>query len=154
MWPVVSLFRPQTFLGWLHPSLAVTFHDVEHIPQEISRHYRMIQEGRRITQGLGELELIRTQEVVRRHLDHPASRILDVGGGTGVHAAWLAEEGYAVHVVDPMPHHVEEAARRRRVSAEVGDARQLPVPDDSFDAAQLRPAVSPHRSVGSPPVLG
>ena len=58
----------------------------------ILRHYEAIREEERITAGLGQLELVRTQEILRRHLPSPPARLLDVGGGTGVHAAWLAED--------------------------------------------------------------
>ncbi len=108
---------------------------------EIVRHYETIDEGRRITQGLGQLELLRTREVLGRFLPTSPSFILDVGGATGVHAAWLASRGHAVHVVDLMAHHVEAASRLDaspgRVTAEVGDARELPADDDAYDAALL-----------------
>ncbi|GAA1312497.1 hypothetical protein Psi02_76930 [Planotetraspora silvatica] len=32
----------------------------------------------------------------------PAARILDVGGGMGVHAQWPASDGYGVHLIDPV----------------------------------------------------
>jgi 2-polyprenyl-3-methyl-5-hydroxy-6-metoxy-1,4-benzoquinol methylase len=70
-------------------------------------HYESIDEGRRITEGFGRLELLRTQEVLRRHLPPPGGHILDVGGAKGVHAAWLADDGYDVHVIDPVASHVE-----------------------------------------------
>jgi ubiquinone/menaquinone biosynthesis C-methylase UbiE len=108
---------------------------------EIARHYERMQEGRRITEGLGQLELLRTQEVLRRYLPVHPSSIIDIGGGTGVHASWLASQGHRVHVVDLVGHHVETAARQDgspgRITAEVGDARDLAVADDSFDAALL-----------------
>jgi len=101
----------------------------------------MIQEGRRITEGLGQLELLRTQEVLGRYLPAAPSSILDVGGATGVHASWMAVRGHNVHVVDLMPHHVEAASRLGaspgQITAEVGDARALPLSDDSFDAVLL-----------------
>ena len=53
-----------------------------------------------MTGGLAELELVRTREVLRRHLPPPPARVLDVGGGTGVHARWLLADGYQVHLVD------------------------------------------------------
>lgn len=110
-------------------------------PEEIVRHYEEIEEGRRITEGLGQLELLRTQQVLGRYLPEPPSSILDVGGATGVHAEWLAARGYSVHVVDPMPHHVESASRLQgtlgRITAEVGDARALPVDERAFDAVLL-----------------
>ena len=111
------------------------------VPPEIVEHYEANEEGRRITEGLGRLELLRTQEVLRRHLPEAPLAILDVGGATGVHARWLAADGHDVHVVDLVPAHVEEArgivGSAGRVTAEVGDARKLPVPDDAFDAAAL-----------------
>ena len=36
------------------------------------------------------LEFVRTQELLRARLPAAPVRILDVGGGTGAHAAWLA----------------------------------------------------------------
>jgi hypothetical protein len=39
-----------------------------HLPSEIPEHYRRIDEGARITTGYGQLEVVRTQEIVRRHL--------------------------------------------------------------------------------------
>jgi SAM-dependent methyltransferase len=111
-------------------------------PDEILEHYdREIDEGQRITRGLGQLELLRTREIVRRHLPPPPRRVLDVGGGTGVHAAWLAADGHQVHLVDRVPRHVARArglgAGPGRVTASVGDARHLPAGDASVDAVLL-----------------
>lgn len=109
-------------------------------PDEVVRHYRdEFDEGERITRGLGQLELLRTREIVRRHLPHGRLRILDVGGATGVHAAWLAEDGHRVHVVDPVAAQVARVlespgARAGRITAEVGDARRLASEEASFDA--------------------
>lgn len=80
----------------------------------------------------GRLELVRTQELLRRHLPAAPADVIDVGGGPGVHAAWLAGDGYRVHLVDPVPRHVE-AALGTGVTAELGDAWALPVADASYD---------------------
>ena len=80
---------------------------VEPLDEAILRHYEGAQEELRITSGLGQLELFRTQEVLRRHLPAPPARILDVGGGTGVHASWLADDGYEVRIVDASQRHVD-----------------------------------------------
>ena len=85
--------------------------------------------------GQGRLELERTQQVVRERVA-AGSRIIDVGGGSGVHAAALVARGDRVLLVDPVPRHVA-AARARGVDAVRGDARSLPAPDRSFDAALL-----------------
>jgi SAM-dependent methyltransferase len=111
-------------------------------PVEVREHYaRDIDEGERLRRGPGLLELARTQEIVRRHLPAGPLRILDVGGGTGVHAAWLADDGHDVHLVDPIDRHVEAARRLagpgRRITAEVGDARRLRADPDSAEAVLL-----------------
>jgi SAM-dependent methyltransferase len=106
----------------------------ERFPEEIVDHYdREIDEAQRITQGLRQLELLRTREIVRRHLPPAPQRVLDVGGGTGVHAAWLAADGHRVHLIDRVPRHVEQA-RQGGISAELGDARDLRFASASFDA--------------------
>lgn len=80
----------------------------------------------------GRLEMLRTQELLRRHLPPAPADVLDVGGGTGAHSRWLAADGYRVRLVDPVPHHVD-AARAAGIDAVLGDARQLPVDDDTQD---------------------
>jgi SAM-dependent methyltransferase len=85
----------------------------------------------------GRLEYQRTRELLRRHLPPPPARVLDVGGATGVHARWLAADGYAVHVVDLVPEHVAVASALPGVTAAVGDARRLAVPDAHADATLL-----------------
>lgn len=84
----------------------------------------------------GRLEFLRTQELLRRSLATPAT-VLDVGGGTGVHAEWLARDGHTVHLIDLVPAHVDAASRLPGVTAQVADARQLPVSDASNDAVLM-----------------
>lgn len=107
----------------------------------IHEHYETdIDEDQRLRRGLGRLELARVQEIVRRHLA-PGSRVLDVGGATGVHAEWLLDDGHTVHLVDLLPGHVARATEslggRAGFTASVGDARALAVPDASVDAVLL-----------------
>ena len=83
------------------------------------------------------LELLRTRELLLRQLPIPPAVVLDVGGGTGVHAAWLAGRGYRVHLVDVVPEHVRAAVEHGLVTAEVGDARRLRQADASVDAVLL-----------------
>lgn len=82
----------------------------------------------------GELEFQRTQEIIASHVS--AGRILDIGGGTGRHAAELIVKGHDVELVDPVPKHVEAAARAG-INARLGDARMLPYENDTFDATLL-----------------
>lgn len=85
----------------------------------------------------GQLDFIRTQELLRRLLPPVPARVLDVGGGTGVHARWLADDGYVVHLVDPVPGHVEQAAAQGGFTAALGDVRDLHESDDSADVTVL-----------------
>ncbi len=66
---------------------------MEPVDEAIVRHYQSIREEDRISEGFGQLELMRAREVLRRHLPEPPADVLDVGGATGVHAAWLAGDG-------------------------------------------------------------
>lgn len=85
----------------------------------------------------GRAERLRTLELLDRHLPPAPARVLDVGGGPGVHAAELAARGYEVTLLDPVPLHVEQAARHGSFTAALGDARRLEQADASYDAALL-----------------
>jgi SAM-dependent methyltransferase len=103
---------------------------------DIQRFYQAGLEGGRLLEGSGVIELARTQDVLERYLPAPPARILDVGGGTGVYARWLAGRGYEVHLVDQSPRHIEEAhahAGPALASARVGDARRIEDADGSAD---------------------
>lgn len=111
------------------------------VPPEIVVHYEdtFDEAGRLLSGGWGQVELLRTQELIRRFVPEPPATVIDVGGGPGVHAAWLADEGYEVHLIDPVPRHVASARVRPEPIAGVveGDARSLPYPENSYDAALL-----------------
>jgi SAM-dependent methyltransferase len=103
------------------------------------------------------LEWAGTVEYLRRHLpaapdgesgpdaddgsgsDRP--HVLDVGGGAGRYAVWLAERGYDVTLADPSREQsriargtVAERGLDDRVGVARGDVRDLPVGADAFDA--------------------
>ena len=103
------------------------------VPVEVIAHYAEGQEHARLTSGHGRLELWRTQDILLRNLPPAPARVLDVGGGPGIYAEWLAGLGYAVHVVDPVRLHVEQAASLAGVTAAVGDARALAERDATYD---------------------
>ncbi|MFE5853032.1 class I SAM-dependent methyltransferase [Streptomyces sp. NPDC056500] len=107
------------------------------LAKEITAYYERGEEDGRLRSGAGRLEFWRTQDVLRRLLPPPAAQLLDVGGGSGIHAQWLAADGYLVELIDPMPLHVKQAAQLRGVTARIGDARALDVSGESVDVVLL-----------------
>jgi SAM-dependent methyltransferase len=113
------------------------------IPPEILVYYNRGNEELRLNASLGRLERIRTWEILERYLPPAPSCVLDVGGGTGVYSLPLSARGYEVHLVDPVPLHVERARQLSGASdtplatAEVGDARRLSFPDATIDVTLL-----------------
>jgi ubiquinone/menaquinone biosynthesis C-methylase UbiE len=112
--------------------------------QRMLDHYGEADEASRLRSGWFQLEHARTQELILRHLPPAPATILDVGGGAGAYALWLAARGYQVHLIDPVPKHVDQAraASSRQpdsplASAEVGDARRLQHADHTADAVLL-----------------
>jgi hypothetical protein len=53
-------------------------------------------------------------ELPGRLLAGPPARLLNTDGGPGTYAAPLASRGYRVHLVDPLPLHVEQARHAGR----------------------------------------
>ncbi|GIM96867.1 methyltransferase [Paractinoplanes toevensis] len=102
----------------------------------ISGYYVRGGEVDRLSVGRSRLEFLRTQDVLRRLLPARPARVLDVGGA-GVHARWLAADGYRVRLVDPMPLHVQHAAAIGGVDAVLGEARRLDEPDSAYQATLL-----------------
>src|SRR5215831_12064894 len=102
-------------------------------PDEVLAFYALGLEAGRLDIEHNQLERARTRELIERHLQAKPRVVLDVGGGAGVYALWLAEAGHEVHLVDPVPLHVEQARaassgakRGRLASVEIADARALP----------------------------
>ncbi|MBB5115831.1 methyltransferase domain-containing protein [Micromonospora echinospora] len=86
----------------------------------------------------GRLEARRTRDLLARLLPAAPADVLDVGGGPGAYAGPLAAAGYRVHLIDLVPAHVAAArAAYPLVTASVGDARALPLPDAATDATLL-----------------
>lgn len=111
---------------------------------DILKYYGAGGEEQRLTRGIGQLELARTQEILAGQLPRVPAVVYDIGGGTGIYAFWLAGLGYEVHLFDLTPENISRArelAESRRepqlAGIEVGDARQIDRPDGSADAVLL-----------------
>jgi SAM-dependent methyltransferase len=106
-------------------------------------YYNRRAEETRLDRGLSQLEAVSTRHLIARHLPPPPASILDIGGAAGAYAGWLAEQGYTVHLIDPVPRLVEEARRRSGqfayplASVTVGDARELDFATASVDGVLL-----------------
>lgn len=113
-------------------------------PGEILDYYSAGKEAERLARGIGPLEHARTQELLLRFLPPAPAVIHDIGGGPGVHAFWLSDLGYTIHLLDLTPLHIEQARQRatqpgspQLASAEQGDARRLPFAGETADAVIL-----------------
>jgi len=91
----------------------------------------------RLSTREGQLELVRTKELLSRYLPKTSAKIIDIGGGTGIYAEWLASLGHQVHLIDIMPDHVDQALSKGTFTTAVGDARSLLVSDGEYDVALL-----------------
>ena len=69
-------------------------------PEAIAAHYTSGYEADRLHQGAGQLDRERSRELLGRFLPPAPTAVLDIGGGPGGHACWLAAQGYQVHLID------------------------------------------------------
>lgn len=111
---------------------------------EILRYYTEADEASRLHTGWFQLEQVRTQELILRHISPAPATVLDIGGGTGAYACWLAARGYQVHLIDLVLTHVEQACaasakqpQHPLASALVGDARKLNQANQTMDAVLM-----------------
>jgi len=112
-------------------------------PPEVVSYYEATDEAGRLEQDYFPLERARTQEIVLRSLPPSPAVVLDVGGAAGAYSYWLAALGYAVHLVDPVPRHIQQAREAagthpaRLAGIHQADARALPAAEASVDAVLL-----------------
>jgi ubiquinone/menaquinone biosynthesis C-methylase UbiE len=110
---------------------------------EIREHYLRSQESQRLSSAQGELEKLRTQAILSHNLPAAPAVVFDIGGGAGVHAFWLAQQGYQVHLIDPVELHLEQARSHAAASGAKlasilrGDARKLNIASGAADAVLL-----------------
>ncbi len=110
------------------------------LEREILTYYEGGQEAERLESPVFRWEKVRTLDLLGRFLPPVPALILDVGGAAGAYAFPLAEKGYVVDLIDPVPLHIEQAKQRAAMaqpaprSFQVGDARAIPAADASADA--------------------
>jgi SAM-dependent methyltransferase len=96
-------------------------------------YYELGGERDRLAEPIGQVEFLRTLEVLREHLPPAPAVVADIGGGPGRYARWLADAGYAVHHRDLVPLHVDHPD----IDSALADARALDLPDSCADAVLL-----------------
>ncbi len=110
------------------------------LEQQILRYYESGQEAERLESPFFHWEKVRTLDLLDRFLPRPPALILDVGGAAGAYAFPLAERGYVVDLIDPVPLHIEQAKQRSATHQRalrnflIGDARAIPSDDGAADA--------------------
>jgi len=112
------------------------------IDKEIDTFYSETAEATRLEVGLGPLEFERNKELITRYLSKKRTTIIDVGGGPGIYAEWLAEKKHTVYLVDPVSKHIEEAKKRsdklkNKFNSMLGESRNLDFPDQFADMVIL-----------------
>ena len=118
--------------------------DADSGEMKILSYYEEFDERSRLSKGAGLLEFFRMQEIVRRFASPPPGVVLDVGGGPGRYSCWLAKLGYEVHLIDPVPKHLQQALEASAsqpshplASVSEGDARRLNRSNQSMDILLL-----------------
>jgi len=108
------------------------------ISRNIEIFYNNASEETRLEKGMGVFEFERIKVLIEKYLPESNSRIIDVGGGTGKYAAWLAQKGHEVHLVEPVSKHIEIAKNRvktlkNKFSIYLAEARKLEFPNNFAD---------------------
>jgi len=104
-------------------------------PREVLEYYEQFSEESRLASGAFQLEFERTKDILARILPPAPARVVDVGGAAGTYSAWLAEQGFEVHLIDASARLIAKARERNAMlatpiaSISQGDARALPQPD-------------------------
>jgi ubiquinone/menaquinone biosynthesis C-methylase UbiE len=112
--------------------------------EKIVAYYSDFDERGRLSDHWGQIEFVRTIDIICRYLATPPAVILDVGGAAGKYSCWLAKRGYEIHLVDPVPRHIQQAIEASSqqpetpiASCRLGDARQLEFNSQIADAVLL-----------------
>ena len=102
--------------------------------QTVVAHYNNFSEEERLSDTWGQIEFVRSIEILKRYIPEPPAEVLDIGGAAGRYACWLAQEGYEVTLINPVPLHIKQAEEASTEQPESpihsclpGDARNLDI---------------------------
>lgn len=112
------------------------------ISKELEDFYNKASEETRLEKGMGIFEFERIKALIEKQISAPNSTIIDVGGGTGKYAEWLAKSGHKVHLIEPVLKHIKLAEKRAKklkkpFSVAIGEAKKLPFKDNFADLVIL-----------------
>lgn len=112
------------------------------INRNIELFYNQASEETRLEKGMGVFEFERVKSLILQYLPNNSCTIVDVGGGTGKYAEWLAKKGHHVHLVEPIEKHLQIAKQRsqqlkNKFSIRQGEAQHLPVKSNFADVVIL-----------------
>jgi ubiquinone/menaquinone biosynthesis C-methylase UbiE len=112
------------------------------ISRKLELFYTNASEENRLSKGMGVFEFERVKSLIEKYIPSPNATIIDVGGGTGKYAAWLAQKKHHVHLVEPVHKHLQLAEKRARklkhsYHIHKGEARNLKFPDNYADLVIL-----------------
>ncbi|MDO5970433.1 class I SAM-dependent methyltransferase [Flavivirga aquimarina] len=108
------------------------------ISRDIELFYHNASEDTRLEKGMGIFEFERIKSLIEKYIPTPSLKILDVGGGTGKYAEWLAKKGHQVHLIDPISKHIKIAQKRasklkNKFTAQLGESKKLEFPNNFAD---------------------
>ncbi|MEJ5105890.1 class I SAM-dependent methyltransferase [Chryseobacterium sp. MYb328] len=108
------------------------------ISRNIEIFYNKASEETRLNKGMGVFEFERIKSLIEKYISTSPLKIVDIGGGTGKYSEWLAKKGHQVHLVEPVPKHIEIAQKRANrlkntFSVHLGEARKLEFPNSFAD---------------------
>ncbi len=112
------------------------------VSKNIDYFYNKASEETRLNKGMGVFEFERTKQLISKFLSPSPLKIIDVGGGTGKYAEWLANNGHQVNLVEPVLKHIHIAKSRSAqlknpYNVKQGEAKTLNFPNQYADLVIL-----------------
>lgn len=108
------------------------------ISREIEMFYNKASEETRLEKGMGVFEFTRIKSLIEKYINKERSTIIDIGGGTGKYAEWLAKKGHCVSLIEPIEKHIRIAQDRaqtlkNKFTIYQAEACHLPLKNNTAD---------------------